>query len=71
VYASSPGASEPRNVRGLRRIAELDAAGPDASVSLPTGFLTRYVVVWLTELPEVEPDSFRGEIREITVEGRA
>jgi putative peptidoglycan lipid II flippase len=71
VYASSPGASEPRSLKGLRRIAELDAAGPDASVSLPTGFLTRYVVVWLTELPEVEPDSFRGEIREITVEGRA
>ena len=58
-------------LKGLRRIATLDAAGPDASVSLPTGLLTRYVVVWLTELPEVEPDSFRGEIREITVEGRA
>ena len=71
VYASSPGASEPRSLNGLRRIAQLDTAGPDASVSLPTGLLTRYVVVWLTELPEVEPDSFRGEIREITVEGRA
>jgi putative peptidoglycan lipid II flippase len=71
VYASSPGASEPRSLKGLRRIAELDAAGPDASVSLPSGFLTRYVVVWLTELPEVEPDNFRGEIREITVQGRA
>ena len=71
VYASSPGASEPRSLKGLRRIAELDAAGPDAFVSVPSGFLTRYVVVWLTELPEVEPDSFRGEIREITVEGRS
>src|SRR5687767_13084191 len=71
VYASSPGASEPRSLKGLRRIAQLDAAGPDAFVSVPSGFLTRYVVVWLTELPEVEPDSFRGEIREITVEGRA
>ena len=71
VYASSPGASEPRTLKGLRQIAELDAAGPDASVSLPSGFFTRYVVVWLTELPEVEPDNFQGEIREITVQGRA
>ena len=70
VYASSPGADEPRSLRGLRKIATLDAAGPDASVSLPSGFLTRYVVVWLTKLPEIEPDRFRGEIREITVEGR-
>jgi putative peptidoglycan lipid II flippase len=71
VYASSPGADEPSTLRGLRRIAALDAAGQDASVSLPSGFLTRYVVVWLTELPEVEPERFRGEIREITVEGRS
>ena len=70
VYASSPGADEPSSLKGLRRIATLDAAGPDASVSLPSGFLTRYVVVWLTALPEIEPDSFRGEIREITVQGR-
>ena len=70
VYASSPGADEPRTLKGLRKIATLDAAGQDASVSLPTGFLTRYVVVWLTQLPEIEPDRFRGEIREITVEGR-
>ena len=71
VYASSPGADEPRSLKGLRRIAVLDAAGPDASVSVPSGLLTRYVVVWLTKLPEVEPDNFRGEIREITVQGRS
>ncbi len=71
VYASSPGAEEPRSLKGLRKIATLDAAGPDASVSLQSGLLTRYVVVWLTELPEVEPDNFQGEIREISVQGRS
>ncbi|MGI9084700.1 MAG: protein kinase family protein [Aeromicrobium sp.] len=71
VYASSPGAVEPRSIKGLRRIAALDAAGPDASVNLQSGLFTRYVVVWLTSLPEVEPDRFRGEIREVTVQGRA
>ncbi len=71
VYASSPGASEPRSLRGLRQIAMMDAAGPDASVTLPSGMFTRYVVVWLTKLPEVETDRFRGEIREVTARGRA
>jgi putative peptidoglycan lipid II flippase len=71
VYASSPGGSEPRSVKGLRQIAVLDAAGPDASVSLPSGLFTRHVVVWLTKLPEVEPDQFRGEIREVTAQGRS
>ncbi len=71
VYASSPGASEPRSLKDLRRIATIDAAGTDASVSIPSGLFTRYVVVWLTSLPEVEPERFRGEIREVTVQGRA
>jgi putative peptidoglycan lipid II flippase len=71
VYASSPGASEPRSIKGLREIAMLDNAGQDASVSLPSGLFTRYVVIWLTKLPEVEPDRFRGEIREVTAQGRA
>lgn len=71
VYASSPGASEPRTLRGLRQVAALDAAGPDASVNLQAGLFTRYVVVWLTNLPEIEPDRFRGEIREVTLRGRA
>jgi putative peptidoglycan lipid II flippase len=61
----------PTTLKGLRRIATLDAAGPDASVSLPTGMLTRHLVVWLTELPEIGPDEYRGEIREITVQGRS
>jgi hypothetical protein len=71
VYASTPGASKPVTRAGLRKIATLDAAGPDATVSLQSGVLTRYVVVWLTSLPEVHPGEFRGEIKEITAQGRA
>ena len=71
VYASAPGASTPTTLKDLRRIAALDLAGPDASVSVPSGLLTRHVVVWLTALPETGPDEYRGEIREITVEGRS
>ena len=71
VYASTPGASEPRSIRGMRHIASLSGAGPQATVNLPSELLTRYVVVWLTKLPEVDPGKFRGEIREVTARGNA
>jgi putative peptidoglycan lipid II flippase len=71
VYASSADASEPRSIAGLRRIAALSDAGPDATVNLKSELLTRYVVVWLTKLPEVDPGKFRGEIREVTARGNA
>ena len=47
------------------------AAGSDASISLRSGIVTRYVVVWLTSLPEVEPGVFRGEIDDVVVRGRS
>lgn len=71
VYGSTPGTSEPTTRTGLRKLATLDAAGPDASVTLQPGVLTRYIVVWLTDLPEVAPGEFQGEIREVTAEGRS
>ena len=70
VFASSPGGEVPTRLRDLQRIASLDDAGSDVTVSFPEGTFTRRVVVWLTRLPQVQPDSFRGEVREITVRGR-
>lgn len=70
VFASSPGGEVPTRLRDLQRIASLDDAGSDVTVSFPEGTFTRRVVVWLTRLPQVEPDRFRGEVREITVRGR-
>jgi hypothetical protein len=49
----------------------LNDAGPDATVTLPSGVLTRYIVVWLRSLPQVADGTFRGEIREIVVRGRS
>lgn len=70
VYASAPGGEMPQRLSDLRRIATLDDAGNDVSVSFPTGTITRRVVVWLTRLPEVRPGDFQGEVRDITVRGR-
>lgn len=61
----------PRSRGGLTQVASLQGAGADASLSLPAGTVTRYVVVWLTSLPEIEPGSYRGEIRDVVVRGRS
>ncbi|WP_332662418.1 protein kinase family protein [Aeromicrobium sp.] len=72
IYASSSTTTRvPATLRGLRRVAVLNDAGTDATVSLESGILTRYVVVWLRSVPEVEDDRFRGEIREVVIRGRS
>ncbi len=72
VYAAPRKADEvPRSRRDLESVATVDAAGADASISLRSGVVTRFVVVWLTSLPEVEPDRFRGEIRDVQIRGRS
>ncbi|MET1061464.1 MAG: protein kinase family protein [Aeromicrobium sp.] len=72
VYAADSDVQRlPRNRSGLRRVAALDGAGTDASISLRSGVVTRYVVVWLTSLPEVGTAQYRGEIREVVLRGRS
>jgi putative peptidoglycan lipid II flippase len=60
----------PDRVADLDRAAVVEAAGADATISLPDAVVTRYLVVWLTQLPEVDEGDYRGEIREITIRGR-
>ncbi|MBC7633008.1 protein kinase family protein [Aeromicrobium sp.] len=72
IYTARSGQSRaPRSLIGLRRVAVLDGAGTDATVSLPSGILSRYVVVWLRKLPAIGEGRFRGEIREVVVKGRS
>lgn len=72
LYASVPELDGmPRTLASLRRIAVVSSAGPDSTVTLPAGVLTRRLVVWLTTVPEVSAGSFRGEITEISVRGRS
>jgi putative peptidoglycan lipid II flippase len=72
VYAAARDVDRtPRSRRDLTSVASVDAAGSDATISLESGVVTRYVVVWLTSLPEVEPGTFRGEIKDVVVRGRS
>lgn len=71
IFAStSTATSAPRTLKGLREVATPNRSGIDAAVSLRSGILTRYVVVWLRVVPEVGDGEFRGEIREVTIRGR-
>lgn len=54
----------------LREVASLDGSGEDATLAMPPDTMTRYLVVWLRSLPEIGPDQYRGEIREVVVRGR-
>jgi putative peptidoglycan lipid II flippase len=72
IYTASESRARPPRARSdLTAVATVDAAGSDASISLPSGIVTRYVTVWLTSLPEVEPGVFRGEIRDVVIRGRS
>ncbi|WP_456694993.1 protein kinase family protein [Aeromicrobium sp. P5_D10] len=72
IYSAPHASSRPPDrIKALTRVASLDGSGTDASLSLSSGVMTRYVVVWLTSLPEVEDGSFRGEIREVVIRGRS
>jgi hypothetical protein len=58
----------PRGVRGLSPAATATATGPELSVTLDEPVAGRYVVVWLTSLPQVD-GGFRGEVAEVSVLG--
>lgn len=70
---SAPNASSrpPDRLKPLTRVASLGGSGTDASLSLSSGVMTRYVVVWLTSLPQVEEGKYRGEVRDVVVRGRS
>lgn len=61
----------PKALQDVDRVARVDRAGEDATISLPADVVSRYVVVWLTRLPEITPGEFRGVIREVSVRGRS
>ncbi len=72
ILTASPGTDgAPTSLSSLSSVASVQDAGTDVTVSLPAGTVTRYVVVWMTSLPQVGDGEFRGEIREVRVDGRS
>ena len=72
ILTSAPGVDAvPRSIDDLSPVASVQDGGTDVTVSLPQATVTRYVVVWLTSLPQVGDGEFRGEIAEVRVDGRS
>ncbi|MBZ5738173.1 protein kinase family protein [Nocardioides mangrovi] len=59
---------QPADVAGLTPAAQATASEPRTTVDLDDAPEGRYVVIWLTSLPQV-PGGFRGQIADVTVDG--
>ncbi|MBW9214526.1 hypothetical protein KV102_06670 [Mumia sp. zg.B53] len=69
VYAA-PGRKRPPTGTGqMERIGGYSDAPSGASVSLSQAVSTRYLLIWLTRLPERESDIYEGAVSELTVQG--
>ena len=67
VYAAPAGVTEsPEGIAQLDKVATQAAAPERATVELDPVPETRYLLIWLTRLPQVS-GGFRGEIADITV----
>lgn len=73
LYASAPDATEPpTDVIGLGApVRTVEAAGTMSRQRLEPTVITRYVVLWLTSLPEESPNFYRGVVNEVSFEGPA
>ena len=68
LLAADKGASAPTSTDGLVEVARQADAGTRAEVKLDKPVTTRYLVLWLTDLPPTK-GGFRGQVAEIDVRG--
>lgn len=70
IWAAPQGTTDtPTQLSELRRLASRQAFSAVSRVQFPASVETRYLLVWLTSLPEEVPGYYRGVIRDIEVEG--
>lgn len=66
-HAGANTVDPPDELDGLSELGSSTGASRTVSLSSDEGVVTRFLVVWITRLPEVTPARFQGEIREIEV----
>jgi hypothetical protein len=66
LLAAPEGASAPTGVDGLRTVAARDGASGEVALTGDETVVTRYLVVWLTALPQGE-GGYRGGVAELVV----
>ncbi len=69
VLSAGDATSPPTSVDELDTLDRVERAGTSVSLPVRPAVETRYLVVWLTSLPEVETGTWRGSVAEISVRG--
>jgi hypothetical protein len=70
VYGDPRRTSPPERVSGLTKFGSITANGSSATVRLDDGAETRFLLIWLTSVPEVSTGKYQGDVREIVVRGK-
>ena len=71
LYGAPGRDAPPVRLSGLTKFGSVTADGGLVRVNLGDSTETRFLVVWLTSLPEVTGGKFQGDVREIVVRGTA
>jgi hypothetical protein len=71
ILGAGTSSSPPEDLAGLTKVGERARATESATIELTGARPTRYLVVWLTSLPEIADTRYRAEIREVVVRGSA
>jgi len=66
IYVSP---TDPQTLQGLKAASSTQITGTKGTVSFDDPVDGRYVVIWLTELPEISGGGFRGAIAAVVVKG--
>jgi protein kinase-like protein len=66
ILAAPEATTEPTSTDGLTEVASASAAGTDVDLKLDKPTTTRWLVVWLTSLPQA-PGGFKGQVAEVAV----
>jgi putative peptidoglycan lipid II flippase len=70
LYSAPDRTSPPVRMSGLVKLGSVTADGGQVRLDVDDAE-TRFLVVWLTSLPEVTGGKFQGDVREIVVRGKA
>ncbi len=70
VYTSSTQERLPSSPVGMRLVASQRAVEDTVTFRLDDRVLSRYVVVWVSRVPEVSPGVFQGRLTEVRIRGR-